>query len=186
MGAGDFHRPRFLFKPGRAHAPGGGSPPQTRQGELLAERSLAGVTGPEAVREVMIPKPGGKGMRKLGIPTVVDRLIQQALHQVLSPIFDPFFSDYSYGYRAGRSAHQAVLQAREYVTSGRRWVVDMDPAAKSEAVGGSLGSEAPSWLCARVRWVLACSDSPRAASCMSERRCGTRGEHPSRPRLVGE
>ena len=65
-------------------------------------------------------------MRKLGIPTVVDRLIQQALHQVLSPIFDPFFSDHSYGFRPGRSAHQAVLGAREYVAGGRRWVVDMD------------------------------------------------------------
>jgi len=74
----------------------------------------------------MIPKPGGKRMRKLGIPTVVDRLIQQALHQVLSPIFDPFFSDNSYGFRPGRSAHQAVIKAREYVDGGRRWVADMD------------------------------------------------------------
>lgn len=74
----------------------------------------------------MIPKPGGRGVRKLGIPTVVDRLIQQALHQVLSPIFDPFFSEHSYGFRPGRGAHQAVLQAREYVSDGRRWIVDMD------------------------------------------------------------
>jgi len=91
------------------------------KGELLS-----GSYRPSAVREVMIPKPGGRGMRKLGIPTVVDRLIQQALHQVLSPIFDPYFSDHSYGFRPGRSAHQAVPQAREYVASGRRWVVDMD------------------------------------------------------------
>ncbi len=92
----------------------------------IKEELLSGRYRPSAVREVKIPKPGGKGMRKLGIPTVVDRLIQQALHQVLSPIFDPFFSDYSYGFRYGRSAHQAVLQAREYVSGGRRWVVDMD------------------------------------------------------------
>jgi len=92
----------------------------------IKEELLSGSYRPSAVREVMIPKPGGKGMRKLGIPTVVDRLLQQALHQVLSPIFDPFFSPHSYGFRPGRSAHQAVLQAREYVSDGRRWVVDMD------------------------------------------------------------
>ncbi len=65
-------------------------------------------------------------MRQLGIPTVVDRLIQQALHQVMTPLFDPGFSERSYGFRPGRSAHQAVRQAREYVSEGRRWVVDMD------------------------------------------------------------
>ena len=92
----------------------------------IKEELLSGSYRPLAVREVMIPKPGGKGKRKLGIPTVVDRLIQQALHQVLSPIFDPFFSNHSYGFRPGRGAHQAVLQAREYVSGGRRWVVDMD------------------------------------------------------------
>lgn len=92
----------------------------------IKKELLRGSYRSQAVREVMIPKPGGKGMRTLGIPTVIDRLIQQALHQVLSPIFDPFFSDYSYGFRPGRSAHQAVLRAREYVSRGRRWVVDMD------------------------------------------------------------
>ncbi len=92
----------------------------------IKEELLSGSYQPSAVREVKIPKPGGKGMRKLGIPTVVDRLIQQAMHQVLSPIFDPFFSNHSYGFRPGRSAHQAVLQAREYVSNGRRWTVDMD------------------------------------------------------------
>lgn len=92
----------------------------------IKEELLVGNYRPSGVREVMIPKPGGRGVRKLGIPTVVDRLIQQALHQVLSPVFDPFFSEHSYGFRPGRGAHQAVLQAQHYVSGGRRWVVDMD------------------------------------------------------------
>jgi len=62
----------------------------------------------------------------LGIPTVLDRLIQQAMHQVLSPLFDPDFSTSSYGFRAGRSAHQAVKAAKHHVASGLRWVVDLD------------------------------------------------------------
>jgi len=92
----------------------------------IKEELLAGRYLPRPVRRVNIPKPGGHGMRQLGIPTVVDRLIQQALHQVMLPIFDPDFSESSYGFRPGRSAHQAVLQARAYVSSGRRWVVDLD------------------------------------------------------------
>jgi len=87
---------------------------------------LAGDYQPQPVLKVEIPKPGGKGMRMLGIPTVVDRLIQQALHQVLSPLFEPDFSESSYGFRPQRSAHQAVLKARQYVREGRRWVVDID------------------------------------------------------------
>lgn len=87
---------------------------------------LNGCYQPEPVHRVEIPKPGGKGIRQLGIPTVLDRLIQQALHQVLQPVFDPYFSDSSYGFRPGRSAHQAVRTAREYAASGRSWVVDMD------------------------------------------------------------
>ena len=92
----------------------------------VKEELLAGRYVPSPVLGVQIPKPGGEGVRQLGIPTVTDRLIQQALHQVLCPIFDPGFSESSYGFRPGRSAHQAVLEARAYVASGRRWVVDMD------------------------------------------------------------
>ncbi len=91
----------------------------------IKEELLEGKYQPQAVLGVQIPKPGG-GVRQLGIPTVVDRLIQQALHQVLSPIFDPGFSESSYGFRPGRSAHQAVRRARELVREGRRWVVDLD------------------------------------------------------------
>jgi group II intron reverse transcriptase/maturase len=92
----------------------------------IREELLAGRYQPSAVLTVSIPKPGGKGERLLGIPTVTDRLIQQALHQVLSPIFDPEFSESSFGFRPGRHARQAVQQARRYVGEGRRWAVDLD------------------------------------------------------------
>jgi RNA-directed DNA polymerase len=91
----------------------------------LREELLAGVYRPQPVRRHLIDKPGG-GKRELGIPTVVDRFIQQALLQVLQPIFDPTFSEHSHGFRPGRRAHDAVRQAQRYVQGGKQWVVDVD------------------------------------------------------------
>jgi RNA-directed DNA polymerase len=94
----------------------------------VREELLSGTYEPSPVRRVEIAKPDGKGTRSLGIPTVMDRLIQQALLQVLTPIFDPTFSVDSYGFRPRKSAHQAVRRAREHVAAGHRWVVDLDLA----------------------------------------------------------
>jgi len=91
----------------------------------LKAQLLSGSYRPQPVRRVEIPKPTG-GVRKLGVPTVVDRFLQQALLQVLQRSWDPTFSDHSYGFRPGRSAHQAIGRAQGYLQARRRWVVDLD------------------------------------------------------------
>ncbi len=95
------------------------------KGESLITELMRGRYQPEGVKQVEIPKLGG-GMRKLGIPTVTDRIIQQAISQVLSPIYERLFSEFSYGFRPKRSAHQALKQGSEYVKEGKATVVDMD------------------------------------------------------------
>jgi RNA-directed DNA polymerase len=91
------------------------------KGQLLSE-----TYEPRPVKRVEIPKPDGKGTRMLGIPVVLDRMIQQAIQQVLTPIYDPTFSENSHGFRPGRSAHDAIRKAQEYVNEGYTWVVDID------------------------------------------------------------
>jgi group II intron reverse transcriptase/maturase len=94
-------------------------------GETLLSKLNNGIYQPQGVKQVEIPKPNG-GKRKLGIPTVTDRIIRQAIAQVLSPIYERKFSDHSYGFRPNRSAHQALKKGSEYVEQGRYFVVDMD------------------------------------------------------------
>lgn len=96
----------------------------THRNELIS-MLLDGTYQPQPVKGVDIPKPGG-GTRRLGIPTVVDRFVQQSILQILTPILDPLFSEFSYGFRPGRSAHDALRQAQEYVNDERVFVVDMD------------------------------------------------------------
>jgi RNA-directed DNA polymerase len=116
---------------------------------VIKERLLEGSYKPKPVKRVAIPKTSG-GLRPLGIPTVLDRLIQQALHQVLSPLLEPEFSESSFGFRPGRSAHQAVLQARQYQHDGKRWVLDMDLAqffdeVNHEKLMAKMGRKVKDW-----------------------------------------
>jgi RNA-directed DNA polymerase len=93
--------------------------------QSLRTKILEGKYEPSPVRKVEIPKPQG-GVRMLGIPTVVDRLLQQAIGQWLMQKYEPQFSEHSYGFRPHRSAHQAVMQAQKYLNEGRLWVVELD------------------------------------------------------------
>jgi RNA-directed DNA polymerase len=95
--------------------------------EKIRAKLLAGTYVPSPVRRVEIPKPSG-GTRMLGIPTVLDRFIQQLLLQAMTPIWEPLFSEHSYGFRPGRSAHEAVSAAQQYAREGKDWVVDIDIA----------------------------------------------------------
>jgi RNA-directed DNA polymerase len=93
---------------------------------VIGEQLLSGTYKPQPVRRVEIPKPDGGGMRKPGIPSALDRFVQQAVMQVLQQKWDRTFSDHSDGFRPGRSAHQAVAAAQQYIAAGYRWCVDLD------------------------------------------------------------
>jgi RNA-directed DNA polymerase len=144
----------------------------------VKEQILKGEYQPRPVRRVDIPKPGG-GTRMLGIPTVLDRLIQQALHQILTPLWEPEFSAHSYGFRPGRSAQPAVKAAQRYVNQGKRWVVDMDLEKFLDpysyyTLAAETGSKSSGWLSKtrmrkpfclpRLTWTT--ESSPRFTRCM--------------------
>ena len=105
--------------------------------EEIIRRITKGRYKPMPVRRVEIPKPDG-GVRLLGVPTVVDRIIQQAILQVLTPVFEPTFSDNSYGFRPKRSAHMAVMRAKEYYENGYKYVVDIDLAKYFDTVNHDI------------------------------------------------
>src|SRR6516225_8892995 len=116
----------------------------------IRSQLLAGTYQPQPVKRVEIPKPDG-GVRKLGVPCVVDRLIQQAVLQVLQKRWDPTFSEHSYGFRPGRSAHQAVAQAQRYVAEGYSVVVDLDLEKFFDRVTPMLPSTGRGLSCIRCR-----------------------------------
>ena len=147
--------------------------------DAIRDKLLAGTYVPSPVKRVEIPKPNG-GTRLLGIPTVLDRWIQQMLLQVLQTIFDPSFHDRSYGFRPGRSAHDAVAAAQEYIRSGKDWVVDMDitkflDAASYYTLVHAVGANSVGWLSStlikrpfcRPRLTWRAGSSPRLTRCIT-------------------
>ena len=124
--------------------------------EALRRELLEGSYRPSPLRRVEIPKSSGSGKRKLSIPTVQDRVVQQAILQVVQPILDPSFSEHSYGFRPGRSAHQAVATAQAYIQQGYDWVVDLDLEAFFDRVNhdrlmSRLGQRIAD---KRMRWII--------------------------------